>query len=236
MIVEARDHGEDPADPRKEDPLDFVLWKPSQPGESSWPSPWGEGRPGWHIECSAMAVRYLGPALDVHGGGTDLVYPHHENEIAQSVAATGESPFARYWVHVGMARLGGTKMSKSLGNLVLVRDLRQQYDPLVVRHYLLRTHYRDYLDYSEDELRASIEPVERLRQALARNNARIVESRLADVSRRFDAALADDLNTPAALDVLDEAAGLALAAPAAGGEASPAAPLREMATRLGLTQ
>jgi L-cysteine:1D-myo-inositol 2-amino-2-deoxy-alpha-D-glucopyranoside ligase len=232
MIDSARDHGEDPSDPAKEDPLDFILWKSSQLGEASWASPWGQGRPGWHIECSAMALTYLTPTLDIHGGGSDLIFPHHENEIAQSEAGTGQSPFARFWMHVEMVSLGGVKMSKSLGNLVLVRELRRRVNPLAIRHYLLCTHYRSWLDYSEPGLQASVERVRRLDRALARTDARVDPNLLADLAARFDAALADDLDTPAALAVLDEAAELVLAAPTA---AAPTGDwtLRDLAARLG---
>src|SRR5260221_9459514 len=146
----------------KEDPLAFVLWKPSQMGETSWPSPWGAGRPGWHIECSAMSLHYLGPELDIHGGGTDLIYPHHENEIAQTETATGHAPLARFWMHVEMVRLDGIKMSKSLGNMVFARELRKRVNPMAVRHYLLSTHYREFFDYAENDLGASVERVARL--------------------------------------------------------------------------
>ncbi len=232
MIDSARDHGEDPSDPAKEDPLDFVLWKPSQRGEASWASPWGQGRPGWHIECSAMALTYLSPTLDIHGGGSDLIYPHHENEIAQSEAGTGQSPFARFWLHVEMVSLGGVKMSKSLGNLVLIRELRARVNPLAIRHYLLCTHYRSWLDYSEPGLQASVKRIGRLDRALARNDARVDSNLLADLSARFDAALADDLDIPAALAVLDDAAELVLAAPTAATPTGNSA-LRDLSARLG---
>jgi L-cysteine:1D-myo-inositol 2-amino-2-deoxy-alpha-D-glucopyranoside ligase len=234
MRAVGADRGEDPNDPHKEDPLDFVLWKPSQPGEDAWPSPWGSGRPGWHIECSAMALKYLGPELDVHGGGTDLVYPHHESEIAQSVAATGHAPFARYWVHVEMVRLDGTKMSKSLGNLVLAHDLRQRVNPRAIRHYLLTVHYRDFFDYSEDALRTSVARVERLERALRQGGSTADEAALASAADRFDDALADDLDTPAALAALDDATQLVLAGSADRGARQSIALLQEMASRLGL--
>jgi L-cysteine:1D-myo-inositol 2-amino-2-deoxy-alpha-D-glucopyranoside ligase len=236
MIDVAREHREDPNDPLKEDPLDFVLWKPSQPGEASWPSPWGQGRPGWHIECSTMALTYLGPELDIHGGGTDLIYPHHENETAQSEAATGHAPFARFWIHVEMVRLDGVKMSKSLGNLVLVRDLRSRFNPLALRHYLLSTHYRTYLDYSEDRLLASVERIDRLTQALATAGAGADLAKLSVWAERFDTALADDLDTPAALDALDAAVNLVLAVPTPSGDNRGATVLRTMAARLGLAE
>ena len=235
MVRLAREHLEDPNDPDKEDPLDFVLWKPSRPGESSWPSPWGPGRPGWHIECSAMALRYLGSEIDIHGGGTDLIYPHHENEIAQSEAGSGRSPFVRFWIHVEMVRLDGVKMSKSLGNLILVRDLRSRVSPMAIRHYLLRTHYRAFLDYADTDLLVSAERMARLDRAQVRSGYRVDAELLAALAGRFDAALADDLDTPAAIDALDAAARLVLAAPS-DAEANPAdATLRQMASRLGLS-
>jgi L-cysteine:1D-myo-inositol 2-amino-2-deoxy-alpha-D-glucopyranoside ligase len=230
----AADRGEDPSDPRKEDPLDFLLWKPSQPGEDAWPSRWGTGRPGWHIECSAMALKYLGPELDVHGGGTDLIYPHHESEIAQSVATTGHAPFARYWVHVEMARLDGTKMSKSLGNLVLVRDLLHRFRPAAIRHYLLTVHYREFLDYAEEALRASAARVDEIERALRQPGSAADEGALMKLVDRFDSAMADDLNTPLALAALEEAARLVLAAPAGPDSGRAPTILQEMAARLGL--
>jgi L-cysteine:1D-myo-inositol 2-amino-2-deoxy-alpha-D-glucopyranoside ligase len=234
MISVAADRGEDPTDPAKEDPLDFILWKPSRPGEASWPSPWGVGRPGWHIECSAMSTRYLGPQLDIHGGGSDLIYPHHEHEIAQTEAATGKAPFARFWMHAEMVQLGGIKMSKSLGNLILVRELRQRVDPLVVRHYLLSTHYRDFLDYSEAELLASKEKLERLQRALRGPSTHVDAAELEALEYRFDRALADDLDTPAALTALDTAARAVLGAPSDDGTGEGQIRLHAMAVRLGL--
>ena len=228
-----RAHREDPSDALKEDPLDFVLWKPSQSGEAAWPSPWGIGRPGWHVECSAMALKYLGDEIDVHGGGSDLIFPHHEDEIAQSEAATGRRPFARFWVHVAMVRLGGIKMSKSLGNLILVQELRSRFNPLALRHYLLSTHYRAYVDYSEERLLASVERVRRLERALAVTETSVDSAMLSAQAARFDAALADDLDTPAALDALDNAVERVLAAPT-GSEKTTL--LRQMAARLGLAE
>ena len=146
---------------RKRDPLDFALWKAAKPGEPSWGSPWGEGRPGWHIECSVMSEKYLGLPLDIHGGGGDLIFPHHENEIAQSEAATGKD-FAHYWLHTGMLKVDNEKMSKSLGNFVLLKDILEKYDPSVLRLLSLQTHYRGVLDYSVermDEAKSSLERI-----------------------------------------------------------------------------
>jgi len=151
----------------KRDPLDFALWKGAKPGEPAWESPWGPGRPGWHIECSAMSMKYLGPEFDIHGGGQDLVFPHHENEIAQSEAATGR-PFAHFWCENGMVNLGGEKMSKSTGTLYYVKDIAAQVDPEVVRFYLLSTHYRSPIEFSLDRLNEAGVAYERLRSPLVR--------------------------------------------------------------------
>lgn len=236
MVEVGAERGENPNDPLKEDARDFLLWKESQPGEDSWSSPWGAGRSGWHIECSAMAMKYLGPELDVHGGGSDLIYPHHESEIAQSVACSGHAPFARFWMHVEMVRMGGVKMSKSLGNFVLVRDLRKRYAPSAIRHYVLSTHYRDFLDYDERALQQSAEQVARLDEALALSGTLAPAEELARDAARFDAALADDLNTPIALAALNHAVERALATPSPGASPESLAPIRDMAVRLGLVE
>src|SRR4030042_60740 len=148
----------------KESPLDFALWKAAKPGEPSWQSPWGQGRPGWHIECSAMALKYLGKSLDIHGGGQDLIFPHHENEITQSESFTGIAPFARYWLHNGLLQFGEDKMSKSLGNLITVKQALERYSPDAIRLFVLGSHYRSPLTYSEDTLKAAEVGMERLRQ------------------------------------------------------------------------
>ena len=148
MLALAAERGGNPDDPNKADPLDFVLWQPSKPDEPAWESLWGPGRPGWHIECSALAMRELGTTIDLHGGGDDLVFPHHECEAAQSEAATGE-PFVRHWMHVGMVRLGGTKMSKSVGNLVFVSDLLKEWEPAAIRLAIIGHHYRDSWDWED---------------------------------------------------------------------------------------
>jgi L-cysteine:1D-myo-inositol 2-amino-2-deoxy-alpha-D-glucopyranoside ligase len=202
MIKLSAERGADPHDPRKQDPLDFVLWQSSAPGEPHWPSPWGEGRPGWHIECSAMALEHLGPQVDVHGGGADLIYPHHESEIAQSESATGVRPFARIWVHVGMLRFQGEKMSKSLRNLVLVRDLLRRYDADSIRVLLLRHHYREPWEYTEDQLDDAAAWTKRLREASSRPGNRGRDSALA-----VRTALENDLDTAGALRALEEAVG-----------------------------
>lgn len=154
-------------DERKRDPMDFALWKASKPGEPSWPSPWGPGRPGWHIECSAMSMKNLGETFDIHGGGADLIFPHHENEIAQSEAYTGK-PFARYWIHNGFITIDKEKMSKSLGNFFTIREVLNKYDPEVLRFFLLSTHYRSPVEFSEDSLREAVNSLERFYNTMDR--------------------------------------------------------------------
>ena len=152
MLPLANERGNVPDMPGKRDPLDFVLWQRSLPDEPSWPSPWGPGRPGWHVECSAMSMAYLGPRFEIHGGGEDLIFPHHESEMAQSEGATGQRPFVQHWVHVGMLGYGGDKMSKSLGNLVLVRDLLRSYSSDAIRLYVSSHQYRTAIEFSESDL------------------------------------------------------------------------------------
>ncbi len=194
----------------KHDPLDFALWKGAKPGEPSWPSPWGPGRPGWHIECSAMSMSILGPTFDIHGGGMDLVFPHHENEIAQSEAATGK-PFARYWMHNGYINIDNQKMSKSLGNFKSVRDITSQYDPEAIRLFMLGANYRNPLNFSRDLMEQAVTSLERLptaksRLAETRKDAsckvKDLEKTLKEFQNRFDDAMDDDLNTADALGVL----------------------------------
>ena len=192
-------------DEAKRDPLDFVLWKAAKPGEPSWPSPWGDGRPGWHIECSAMSARCLGAHFDIHGGGMDLQFPHHENEIAQSEAATGEH-FVNYWIHNGFVQVDEEKMSKSLGNFFTVREILQRYQPEEVRYFILSSHYRSPLNYSDDNLDKARGSLQRLYTAL--RDAGAVPEGAPDpgVEARFVAAMDDDFNTPEALAVLFELA------------------------------
>src|SRR3989338_5917662 len=186
-------------DEEKDDPIDFVLWKAAKPGEPAWDSPWGAGRPGWHIECSAMSTSCLGNHFDIHGGGMDLKFPHHENEIAQSEGATGQK-FVNTWMHVGFVQVDQEKMSKSLGNFFTVREVLKQYDPEVLRYFILASHYRSPLDYSDENLKAAKSALYGLYIALRG----IAPGKAAEGEppRRFDAALADDFNTPAALAVL----------------------------------
>ncbi len=194
-------------DERKEDPLDFALWKAAKPGEPSWESPWGPGRPGWHIECSAMNYYFLGEQIDIHGGGTDLIFPHHENEIAQSEAFTGKIPFARYWLHNGMLQLRGEKMSKSLGNLVTIDEFLQEHEADVFRLIVLSSHYRKPLGYDEGVVADAEKALQRLRGGLRPpmgraeegDEAAALEAQVRDVREKFLAAMDDDFNTAGAL-------------------------------------
>jgi cysteinyl-tRNA synthetase len=199
-------------DERKRDPRDFALWKSAKPGEPSWPSPWGAGRPGWHIECSAMAMKYLGNAFDIHGGGEDLIFPHHECEIAQSEAATGMR-FARYWLHNGMVNMGAEKMSKSLGNTLWIREMVKRHAPDALRYWLLGTHYRNPIEFAEERLAEASRALERLwrpvldaqkseSSAPAGDASSTLPADLAVYRDTFVAAMDDDFNTPQALAAL----------------------------------
>ncbi len=185
----------------KRSPLDFVLWKKAKPNEPSWESPWGEGRPGWHIECSAMAINELGEQFDIHGGGLDLQFPHHENEIAQSEAATGKT-FANYWLHVGMLQINDEKMSKSLGNFYTIADVLKEHHPEVIRYFLLTSHYRSPLNYTEDNLLNAKKGLTRLYQAIKDIDSNDVNEMDQDWVSQFNQAMNDDFNTPVALSVL----------------------------------
>jgi cysteinyl-tRNA synthetase len=195
-------------DEMKEFAGDFALWKGAKPGEPAWDSPWGPGRPGWHIECSAMSLRYLGPRLDVHGGGEDLIFPHHTNEIAQTEAFTGEKPFARIWMHNAHLRLGGEKMSKSLGNILSIRDALERWGADGLRTFVLGSHYRSPLTATDDALDAAKRGAERLRTAarLPGEGSGVAAIDVAAYRVRFVEALDDDLNTPQALAALFELA------------------------------
>jgi cysteinyl-tRNA synthetase len=189
----------------KEYPLDFALWKASKPGEPFWESPWGEGRPGWHIECSAMALKYLGDTIDIHGGGQDLVFPHHENEIAQSESFTQEIPFVRYWLHNGLMQQDKQKMSKSTGNLVSIKDALDRFSSDGIRLFILSSHYRSPLTYSEEALEASERSAERLRWALThRTNADegVAMLNAEPFAEKFVEAMDDDFNTAQAIAIL----------------------------------
>ena len=184
----------------KRDPRDFTLWKASKPGEPSWPTPWGRGRPGWHLECSAMATTYLGSEFDIHGGGVDLVFPHHENERAQSMAA-GDG-FARYWLHNAWVTLAGEKMSKSLGNVVAIPEMLRRYRAVELRAYLIQPHYRSTIEYSDAALSESAQGYRRIEQFLRRVQSSTGEVQVGRVPAEFAAALDDDLGTPQAFAVL----------------------------------
>ena len=208
-------------DERKSNPMDFALWKASKPGEPAWDSPWGKGRPGWHIECSAMSLHYLGMGFDIHGGGQDLVFPHHENEIAQSEAYSGTQPFVRYWLHNGFVNMQQEKMSKSLGNIILVREILKKYPADAVRLLALQTHYRSPIDFGPDALDEARRAHERLENCLFALDAFLAKpfSRTApqrtqrevelsdsffDFERRFEEAMDDDFNTARALGIIFE--------------------------------
>ncbi len=207
MLRLAAVHGGRPDDPAKRDPLDFVLWQPSLPDEPSWESRWGPGRPGWHIECSALALRELGETIDVHGGGRDLVFPHHECETAQSEAATGVR-FVRHWLHVGLVGLDGTKMSKSLGNLVFVDDLLKEWEPAAVRLALLSHHYRPDWQWADAALVRATTRLEAWRSAGGTDGPEDGLGSDEDGLWRVRAALDADLDTPGALAALDDEASL----------------------------
>lgn len=237
MLATANERGNFPDDPNKRDPLDFVLWQAAKPGEPTWDSPWGPGRPGWHIECSAMSMRYLGPQIDIHSGGADLIFPHHTCEIAQSEHYTGRAPFVRYWFHVAMVNLDGEKMSKSLGNMLFVAKLLETYSADAIRAYLLAHHYREVweADNSEADLREAKDMLARWREALAAPSGSGEELNAIPYEATFGEAMDDDLATQRALDRLDELADAILSTSAAGGEVRHAqAALRTLSGVLGL--
>jgi len=222
----------------KESPIDFVLWKAAKAGELSWESPWGAGRPGWHIECSAMSKCCLGETFDIHGGGPDLPFPHHENEIAQSEAANGKT-YVNYWMHAGPVRVNAEKMSKSLGNFFTIRDVLKEHNPEVVRYFLASVHYRSHIDYSPDSLREAKGALDRFYQAL--EGTPLSDSVLdeqSDYAQRFFEAMDDDFNTPRALAVLFELAAELNRAKAEGLETAGyySAQLRALAGLIGLLQ
>ena len=201
----------------KEDPLDFVLWKPKKEGEPSWPSPWGDGRPGWHLECSVMSKKYIGDVIDIHAGGEDLIFPHHENEIAQSEAAN-DKEFSRYWMHNGFLRINNEKMSKSLGNFFTVREIGEKYDLQVIRFFMLSAHYRSPLNFSAELVESSKNGLDRIRTAASRVEEAIEKSidasmlaeetamaeEIANYVKRYEDAMEDDLNTADAISVVFE--------------------------------
>ena len=216
---------------RKRDPLDFVLWKRSKPGEPAWPSPWGEGRPGWHIECSAMSCALLGETFDIHGGGADLQFPHHENEIAQSEGANGK-PLARYWIHNGFLRVEDEKMSKSLGNFFTIRDVLAKFDREAVRYFLARSHYRSPISYSEKTLQDAKQSLDSLYLALRGKKTGAAQVDWNEPhAQRFKAAMDDDFNTSIAVAELHYLAGKA-----GTGDLKAAAQLKALGGVLGLLE
>jgi cysteinyl-tRNA synthetase len=222
--------------PYKKNPADFVLWKPSTPDLPGWDSPWGRGRPGWHIECSAMAAAHLGDVIDIHAGGVDLVFPHHENEIAQSRCAHGTPTFARFWLHNGMLTFGGAKMSKSVGNVKQLHALLQQYPPEALRYALLSAHYRQPLDWSEALIEQSIATLDRLYGTLRDLSDVEATASNADTPETLEDALLDDLNTPVALANLAKLADQARRAVSPGERRHAKAALLAGGEMLGLLQ
>ncbi len=200
-------------DTRKETPMDFALWKSAKPGEPAWESPWGPGRPGWHIECSAIVMDQLGPQIDIHGGGADLIFPHHENEIAQSESCTGLVPFARYWLHNGLLQLGGEKMSKSIGNLVTIKEALGEFSADALRLFVLTSHYRSPLSYTSEGVAAAERGVARLRAAVTPRPSGAAQAETAELAaarqgarERFVEAMDADFNTASAIAQLHELA------------------------------
>jgi L-cysteine:1D-myo-inositol 2-amino-2-deoxy-alpha-D-glucopyranoside ligase len=226
MVRLARARGGNPDDPHRRAPLDFVLWQPSGPGEPAWRAPFGVGRPGWHVECSAMAMQEHGPTLDLHGGGTDLIFPHHESETAQSEALTGK-PYVRHWMHSAMVAYEGEKMSKSLGNLVFVSDLLKVADPRAIRLTLMRHHYRAGFEYHDTDLDEGTALLHRLLAAAQRPDGADARPWAA----RVRAALDDDLDAPRAVEALDD---LASAVLSGGDDRSAPDVLRELGDLLGV--
>ncbi len=226
-------------DESKEDVMDFALWKSQKPGEPFWDSPWGPGRPGWHIECSAMSLEYLGERVDIHGGGQDLVFPHHENEIAQSESFTEREPFARFWLHNGLLRLGEDKMSKSQGNIISIREALGKYSGEALRLFILSSHYRSPLVYNDGAVEAQERALERLRNAIALEGDASADRSAVDGApfrERFVEAMDDDLNTPRALAALFDLARSINRGHEDGADISNAqSELRELASLLGLT-
>lgn len=225
MLPVANERGNKPDDPNKRDPLDFVLWQAQAPGEPAWDSPWGPGRPGWHIECSTMAGKFLGDTVDIHAGGGDLIFPHHESEIAQAEPLTGQ-PFVRTWMHIAMVRHEGEKMSKSLGNLIMVRDLLGRWSADAVRLYLASHHYRHSWSFSEELLQEAEARAERLQAAVGHDQLPVNHSHSGQALRAetenarqaFSAAMDDDLNAPQALQAVEGLAVAILHASEAGEE------------------
>src|SRR5262245_29579791 len=225
-------------DERKRSPLDFALWKPGKPGEPIWESPWGPGRPGWHIECSAMSTKYLGQPFDIHGGGRDLIFPHHENEMAQSEGSNAQ-PLARYWLHNGFLNINQEKMSKSLGNFFTIREILKEFDAAALRHYFLSSHYRSPMDFSKEGLAEAARATDRIHETVERTSRTVRTAAEADVGLMevFRREMDDDFNTPRALALIfDEVRALnrLLDEKKAKGLAARASALRTMCSTLGL--
>jgi len=235
MLPIANERGNHPDDPNKRDPLDFVLWQAQASGEPAWDSPWGPGRPGWHIECSTMAMHFLGDTIDIHSGGADLTFPHHESEIAQAEGATGRKPFVRYWVHTAMVRYEGEKMSKSLGNLVMIDDLLKNWSPDALRLYLASHHYRQPWSHDLAELERSERLAQTLREAVSMERGSSDPRDASSARDAFTRAMNDDLDTPQAIEVMERLAEQVLdeALPTQGVHAAQEG-LRSMGTVFGL--
>jgi len=231
MIAIARERGGNPDDPLRDDPLDFLLWQRSAEGEPAWDSPWSKGRPGWHIECSTMSLKYLGASLTIHGGGADLIFPHHECERAQSECYTGISPFVKHWMHVGMLRYQGEKMSKSLGNLVLVDRLLQNYSPDAVRLALISHHYQESWEYQDSMIEEAEKLAQKIRIATSRAPAHDAELQDTYEFDLFRQAMEDNLNTPRAVELLRSLSEEIIQ----NDDNNKACVLRQIATTLGLT-
>jgi cysteinyl-tRNA synthetase len=235
MMTGARvEAGED-----KEDPMDFALWKEAKPDEPSWDSPWGKGRPGWHIECSAMSMKFLGEQIDIHGGGQDVVFPHHENEIAQSESFTGKKPFVKYWMHNGLLQMGAEKMSKSLGNLITIREALKKYTADGLRVFILSSYYRGPLTFTEEAIEAAQAGADRLMRVAVKEDTAGGKGETLDAApfrQRFIDAMDDDFNTPQALAVLFDLARDTNKAEETGKDVSKAREaLQELGGVLGLT-
>ena len=236
MLPIANERGNKPDDPNKRDPLDFILWQAASPGEPTWDSPWGPGRPGWHIECTAMATKYLGKSIDIHGGGYDLIFPHHECEIAQAENATGVEPYVRNWMHVAMVNYEGEKMSKSLGNLVLASDLLARYPADAIRLYLFSHHYRAVWEFDDQEMEEWAHKSARVHEAATRTSGSDdAEIDIETYRTAYFDALENDLHTPAAIGTLTALADAIHAAPDGADVAEAQRALRELGDILGLT-
>ena len=234
MLPIANERGNDPDDPNKKDPMDFVLWQAAKPGEPTWETPWGPGRPGWHIECTAMAQKYLGNSFAIHGGGYDLIFPHHECEIAQAESATGEEPYVKYWMHAAMVDYQGEKMSKSLGNMVYAKNLLEEYSSDAIRLSLLVNHYRERWEFFDEKMPVHAANAAALSAAAHEPSGNGAVLNVDEYRERFLAAMDNDLDTPTALTVLSELADAILDA---GGQDIRAAQstLEELADLVGLT-